>query len=189
MIAFVKGRLVGAAGNTVVVEAGSIGWRVFVPPGTPLPSVGSEIRLFTHLALRDEGLVLYGFPAEDQVFAFRALLQVDGVGPKLALAILSVLGPEELAEAVVRRDVDLLTRVPGVGPKLAQRLVLELQDRLPAARVGEGTVQDAVAALVSLGYNRKEAREAVQRARATADSLEVAALVRVALKWLGDRRG
>ncbi|MBC7105915.1 MAG: Holliday junction branch migration protein RuvA [Firmicutes bacterium] len=147
------------------------------------------MRLYTHLALRDEGLVLYGFPAEDQVFAFRALLQVEGVGPKLALAILSVLGPEELAEAVLRNDVDVLRRVPGVGPKLAQRLVLELRDRLPAARTGDDTLRDAAAALVSLGYTRKEAREAVEHARAAAGPLEVGALVRAALKWLGESRG
>lgn len=187
MIAFVQGRLVSAAGNAVILEAGSIGWRVLVPPGTPLPPVGSEVRLFTHLAIKDEGLVLYGFPTEDQVFTFRALLQVDGIGPKLALAILSVLGPEELAEAVLRRDVDLLTRVPGVGVKVAQRLILELQDRLPVGGEQQSVVQDAVAALMSLGYGRKEAREAVQRAWQTTTPVEVAGLVRVALQWLGNK--
>jgi Holliday junction DNA helicase RuvA len=148
-----------------------VGFRVFVPERVlgSVPGLGREVTLFTHLHVRENELTLYGCESEEELALFRTLLGVSGIGPKVALAILSFLPPDRLRAAVAQQDVTLLARVPGIGPKTAKKLVFDLHDKL-AAEVLEGSVlptlteadADLVAALTGLGYSVAEAQEAIR---------------------------
>ena len=152
----------------VVVEVGGVGYRVLVPTGTAGLRPGDPAFLFTHLHVREDALILYGFPTRDARDTFETLLGATGVGPKLALAICSVHGPAALRQLVLDGDVDSLTLVPGVGKRTAQRLLLELQARLEvAARTAADGDRDAPVrrqvrdALAGLGYGPDEVRDAL----------------------------
>jgi Holliday junction DNA helicase RuvA len=174
MIALVRGTLLEKGPESVLIEAGGIGYEVFVPAPAlaSLPAPGEEIRLYTHFHVREDAQILFGFltPSDRQVFLL--LMTVKGVGPKVALGILSKLPAQDLATALQRRDLAALTRLPGVGKKLAERLVLELKDKLddfasaPAGVpvVRGGAVEDVLSALTNLGYQRVAAEKAVQHA-------------------------
>jgi Holliday junction DNA helicase RuvA len=186
MIASLSGRLKQRDSGRVVIETGGVGYEVFIPLATyyRLPSLGAPVSLEIRQVVREDSLTLYGFftPAEKQ--AFDLLMLVQHVGPKLALAILSVLSPDELVSAIAREDVERLDAVPGVGAKVAERVVRELRDKtaelklvaserveeLDAAADGaDGTaseLDDAVSALVNLGYKPVHARRAVDAAAA-----------------------
>ena len=205
MIAQITGTVVRTEANSVVLEAGGIGYQLYVPVDTlaGLPAVGEKTTLQTHLVLRgqpDVEMTLYGFRDADQVRAFKILLSTSGVGPKVALALLSTYDLTELSRALSTNDTRTITRVPGVGPKLAARLCLELGDKMAAfsflqrtecaadaARtVEENTAwEDAVEGLISLGYSRPDSRKAVDRAAGAAkDRTDVAGLLGAALKLL-----
>ncbi|ADU50962.1 Holliday junction DNA helicase RuvA [Thermaerobacter marianensis DSM 12885] len=216
MIAFLRGELVALAGDEVWIDVGGVGFRVAVSRQTQrrLPPAGEPVRLLTRLVVREDQWSLYGFATADEQAAFDALLTVSGVGPRVALAVLSVLSPEELRRAVVLQDPALLTRVPGVGPKLARRLLTELRDRLgePLAEgaaagavapaggaastpgglpggVATSPREDALAALESLGYSRAEAEGALAAAAGEVEpDAPAAAWVRAALRALGGAR-
>ena len=215
MIAFLRGRLAAVAGDEVWIDVGGVGFRVAVSRQTQrrLPGVGEPVRLLTRLVVREEQWALYGFATADEQAAFDALLAVSGVGPRVALAVLSVLTPEELRRAAVLQDPAPLTRAPGVGPKLARRMVMELRDRLgepaaagagggaspgaePVGRPGPGPLggeqsprADAMAALEALGYTRVEAEGALAAAAAEVEpDAPAAAWVRAALRVLGGAR-
>jgi Holliday junction DNA helicase RuvA len=150
-----------------ILEVGGVGYRVLVPAGTPGLVPGEPAFLFTHLHVREDALILYGFSTRDARDSFESLLGATGVGPKLALAIVSVHGPVALRQLVLDGDADALTLVPGVGKRTAQRLLLELQARLEVdARVPDG-VGEAPArgqvreALAGLGYGPDEVRDAL----------------------------
>ncbi len=150
-----------------ILEVGGVGYRVLVPAGTPGLVPGEPAFLFTHLHVREDALILYGFSTRDARDTFESLLGATGVGPKLALAIVSVHGPAALRQLVLDGDADALTLVPGVGKRTAQRLLLELQARLEVdARVPDG-VGEAPArgqvreALAGLGYGPDEVRDAL----------------------------
>jgi Holliday junction DNA helicase RuvA len=172
----------------VVVSCHGVGYEIDVPMSTfyPLPRTGEEVTLLTHLVVREDAHLLYGFLTAGERTAFRQLLKISGVGPKVALAVLSGLSVDELAAAVTQGDAGRLTKVPGIGKKTAERLVLELRDRLPkvtgAARAespdGGG---DVIGALLGLGYNEREAQAAVKQ---LPSELQLADAIRQALRLL-----
>lgn len=165
MIAYVEGKVVEKLGDRVVVAVGGTGYDLFVPAQTlaKLPPVGREARLFTRLQIRDEAMVLYGFGSADERSLFDHLISVSGVGPKVALAILSVLTPDALRRAVTSGDVAALTLVPGVGKKVAGRVILDLKDRIGAGgeAATSGPLAEVREALLALGLTAQEAREAL----------------------------
>ena len=205
MISHLRGRIVakGPGGGperdvaAVVVDVGGVGYRVLVPAPTiaRLPAVGTVGELHTSLQVREDAMTLYGFAAPEARDLFESLLTASGVGPKLALAALSTHQTDALRRAIVDGDVDVLTVIPGVGRKSAQRLVLELRDRLAAAAAADdgagtprisGAIAEVRLALLGLGYTASE----VQRGLEGLDpDLEADALLRDALRTLsGDAR-
>jgi holliday junction DNA helicase RuvA len=174
MIAHLRGRLLAKHPNQVVVEAGGVGYEVAisVPTFSNLPAAGSEVSLHIYTHVREDLIALYGFlrPAEKQLF--EKLISVSGIGPKLAITVLSGMPTDELTGAIRGNDVARLTRIPGIGRKTAERLVLELRDKLPFAAAGEipapaaatAVEEDVLSALVNLGYPRAAAEKAVSAA-------------------------
>ena len=193
MIGLVRGELVERTTGDIIVVAGGVGYRVLVSPATAaLLEPGSDVTLHTHLHVREDALTLYGFPTRAERQCFEALIGAHGVGPALALAILSVHRPDDLRLAVANDDVDALCLVPGVGRKTATRLVLELKSRLdvptddPASVLGPGggassAVGEVREALAALGYGPDEVREAVRDLAADGDT---SVLLREALSKL-----
>jgi Holliday junction DNA helicase RuvA len=182
MIVSLSGRLKHRDSSRVVVETGGVGYEVFIPLATyyRLPAAGSPVTLEVRQVVREDSLTLYGFFTSAEKQAFDLLMLVQHVGPKLALAILSVLSPEELVSAIAREDVERLDAVPGVGAKVAERVVRELRDKtgeLKSAVMeridgldngvadggasGSPELDDAVSALINLGYKPVQARRAV----------------------------
>jgi Holliday junction DNA helicase RuvA len=164
VISFLEGELAERRGSVVVVAVGGVGYEVQVPASTlgKLPSVGRRTKLHTRMVVRDDVTTLYGFGSNVERELFDLLITVTGVGPKVALAFLSALSPETLRRAVASGDVAALTVVPGVGKKVAQRVVLDLKDRLGGdVVVVEGPLADVREALLSLGISPQEASEAM----------------------------
>jgi holliday junction DNA helicase RuvA len=170
MIGSLRGRIAAKAPPQLTLEVGGIGYEVEAPMSTffRLPPVGQETRLLTHLVVREDAHILYGFSSEEERGLFRALLKVSGVGPRIALALLSGMTVEAFAQCVRNQDASTLTRVPGIGRKTAERLLVEMRDRLdgtsvtsPAAASGTAVASssesEAFGALVALGYKREEA--------------------------------
>ncbi|MEW6425932.1 MAG: Holliday junction branch migration protein RuvA [Bacillota bacterium] len=196
MLAFLRGTLAAVEKEAIIVEVNGIGFQLQVPASTleRLPGLGAEVKLHTYLASREDGVSLYGFWGQEELAVFRALLGVGGVGPKAAIGLLSALGPHRLHLAIAKGEADALTRAPGVGRKTAQRIILELKDKLareiapidPSVKKVSGEEEDAVQALVALGYHESEARKAVRTTLAEAGGapLQAAQLVRLALKRL-----
>lgn len=189
MIGRLRGTLLAKQPPQVLVEAGGVGYEVDVPMSTlyALPALGAEVTLLTHLMVREDAHLLYGFATDRERATFRELLRISGVGPKVALAVLSGLSTDDLARAVATQDTALLTRVPGIGKKTAERLLLELKGRLADALPGAsgavagGAGADVMAALVALGYNEREAAAAV---KTLAEGVSVEEGIRAALKAL-----
>ncbi|MGA3032113.1 MAG: Holliday junction branch migration protein RuvA [Terracidiphilus sp.] len=180
MIAHLRGKLIHKQPGQAIVEAGGVGYDVAisVPTFTALPSVGAEAALHIHTQVSDDQIALYGFldPAEKRLF--ERLITVSGVGPKLAIKILSGLNSERVIQAIRGQDHAQLVRIPGVGKKLAERLVVELKDKLddfavapaPAAVLGPA-VEDVLSALTNLGYQRPAAEKAIEQAIAKEKAL------------------
>ena len=172
MIAMLSGKVVQVGSDRLIVETGGIGFEVLVPLNVINEATKVEqIKLFTHLHVREDAMVLYGFLAATEKKAFEQLTSVSGIGPKTALAILSALPAERLAAVIRGGDATALKGIPGVGPKTAGRLVLELQGKFDASAFGtpaflqELPDDDSVAALMALGYQRAAAAQAVEAAR------------------------
>lgn len=170
MIASLQGRLVAKGDNYVLVNVGGIGFRVFVPRTLVdrLGNPGQEVSLFTHMHVRENDIALYGCSSADELSLLELLLQVSGVGPKVAMNIVSVMSTEALREAIGRGDATALQRIPGLGKKLAERVMLDLKDKLG---VGLGVVSypalthadaEVISALTSLGYSIVEAQAALR---------------------------
>ncbi|WP_431960580.1 Holliday junction branch migration protein RuvA [Actinacidiphila sp. bgisy160] len=204
MIAFVSGPVAALAPDTAVIEVGGIGMAVQCSPGTLATlRLGEQARLATSLVVREDSLTLYGFADDDERQVFELLQTASGVGPRLAQAMLAVHSPDALRTAVATGDEKALTAVPGIGKKGAQRLLLELKDRLGAPVGAAGAARPAVAAgpaswreqlhaaLIGLGYQPREAEEAVAavtpQAEASAEP-QVGALLRAALQTLNRAR-
>lgn len=201
MIASLRGTLLERGEGWCVVEAGGVGYHVHVSSHTlaALPKVGTEALLRTRQVVREDALLLFGFAEAEELRLFDLLIGVSGVGPRLALAALSGLTPPSLVRAIRDENVAAMTAVPGIGRKTAERLVVELRDKLdfmpataPAAAKGRDRgvlprserYDDAVAALVTLGYSASQAQEAVRRVAAEDSDLSLEALVKRALARL-----
>jgi len=175
MIAHLRGKLLAKHPNQVIVETCGVGYDVTisVPTFSELPALGNEIALHIHTHVREDALSLYGFLRLEEKRLFEKLLTVSGIGPKLAITILSGMPADEMIGAIRGGDVARLTRIPGIGKKTAERMVLELRDKLPAAgatpevsTVASTPVEeDVLSALVNLGYQRAAAEKALQSAR------------------------
>jgi holliday junction DNA helicase RuvA len=173
VIAHLRGRILEKQPTRVIVEAGGVGYDVAVPLSTfyGLGEPGAEVALRVHTHVREDALALYGFATALELDLFDRLISISGIGPKLALAVLSGIEPPDLVGAIERGDLARLTAIPGVGKKTSERIVLELKDRLPRARVveavgdttpaGAGVRDDLLSALVNLGYHRPLAEKAV----------------------------
>ena len=199
MIASVAGVVEHVGLDRVVVGVGGVGMLVHTTPATAgAARIGAKTQLATTLIVREDSLTLFGFATVDERDMFETVQSVSGVGPRIALAMISVLGPDELRRALGQGDAKALTTVPGIGPKSAQRLVLELKDKVgpatgrtcagsaPASGGGAGGWEGQVeAALTGLGYSAKQAADAVVAvARAHEDERDVSTLLRLALRGL-----
>jgi len=192
MIGSVRGRITSKAPPQVTVEVGGVGYEVETPMSTflHLPGVGEEVKLLTHFVVREDAQLLYGFSTEDERHLFRSLLKVSGIGPKIGLALLSGMSVEAFASAVRNQDVDSLIRVPGIGRKTAERMLVEMRDRLAPASGGTADAvvlkasaapeAEAFAALVGLGYRPAEATRLLKAAGPGTHSTEE--LIRRALQ-------
>jgi Holliday junction DNA helicase subunit RuvA len=193
MIAHLRGVLLEKRPNQAIVEAGGVGYDVSIPVSTysALPEPGAEVRLRIHTHLREDSLSLYGFASEDEKILFERLITVSGIGPRLAITVLSGLPIAELYAAIRAGAVERLVRIPGVGKKTAERIVLELREKLPlpaATReaVAPGAVsaveQDVLSALINLGCTAAAAEAAVRKARAAGVREEFEPVFRRALE-------
>jgi holliday junction DNA helicase RuvA len=197
MIASVTGVLADREGDTIVVQTdGGVGYSITVPAGVAerLPGAGSRISLHTELVVKEDGWALFGFDRPAERLVFQRLLGASGFGPKLAMALLSALGPERTVRSILSRDLAALSSVGGIGRKKAERLVLELQDRFgevtfetPAPRTGGS--DEAVRALVGLGYGPLVAEDAVRAVLSDGAEPETPQLIRRALQQLATVRG
>jgi len=189
LIGKLSGRLIERHPPQVIVDVHGVGYEIDVPMSTfyQLPATGGEVTLYTHLIVREDAQQLYGFASEQERYTFRQLLRISGVGARTALAVLSGLSVGELYEAVAAQDAGRLTKIPGIGRKTAERLLLELKDKLDlavapaAAAVAGGQSGDIANALRALGYNDKETQWAVKQLPA---GITVAEGIRQALKFL-----
>jgi Holliday junction DNA helicase RuvA len=193
VIGHLRGRLAAKHPPQLVVDVGGVGYEIEAPMSTfyALPATGAEVQLHTHLVVREDAHVLYGFGTERERSLFRELIKVSGVGPRIALAILSGVSVDEFQRCVDGHDVAALVRVPGIGRKTAERLVIEMRDRLgglpgPSTAAGGGTVgpggaqAEAFAALVALGYKAPEISRLLQKVDPSVSSTEE--LIRHALR-------
>ncbi len=177
MIAHLKGRLLDKSPVSLVVDVQGVGYEVFIPLTAyyQLPECGATIALFIHTHLREESLKLFGFLNAEEKQMFELLIRISKVGPKIALAILSGMTAQDLTQAVFNNDISTLNTIPGVGRKTAERLALELKDKLSEMNLqpqtaavtgsapGNGLRDDAVSALVNLGYKKAQAEQALQK--------------------------
>ncbi len=194
MIALLAGRIVEKVPSRVIVDVGGVGYEVLVPLSTyyVLGDAGAPVTLRVHTHVREDAIALYGFASSLEQDLFERLIAISGIGPKLALAVLSGIEPVELIRAIRNQDVARLTRIPGIGRKTAERVGLELKDRLPAVPGAPGEPAsvapedqrrgDLVSALVNLGYQRAVAEKAVDRALEAVPDGAFAHVLRHALK-------
>jgi len=197
MIARLTGLLVEREGDTIVVQTdGGVGYLLSIPAGVAerLPLPGGRVNLYTELVVKEDGWALFGFDRPVERVIFQRLLGASGFGPKLALALLSALGAERTVKSIRARDLAALSSVSGIGRKKAERLVLELEDRfgeivLEPAGARSGGAEEAVRALVGLGYGSSAADDAVRAAAAEGPTDDTSHLVRRALQQLAATRG
>jgi Holliday junction DNA helicase RuvA len=190
MIAKLKGTIDFLKDNYAVVDVGGVGYKVFVTLHTFGKIAGSDkVELYTHTYIREDTMALYGFLDFDELEMFEMLIGISGIGPKAALGILSIASPKTVRTAVLNEDSSILTRVSGVGSKTAQRVILELKNKIADMPVGEKenalSDNDAFEALVSMGYSVSQAREALKNI--PSDIKDVGERVKMALKGLGKK--
>ncbi len=202
MISYIKGILSEASQDGIVVEAGGLGYEIKVPLSVleRLPALGSEVKIHTHMQVREDGVSLYGFPGKRDLAMFRQLLGVGGIGPKGALGVLSALGPDDLRLAVISGDAKAIAKAPGIGIKTAQRIILDLKDKvslddiLPAGQQESGdraaasqtlgqAGKEAIDALTALGYSPMEASRAVGRVE-IGEEMTAEEVLKLSLKFL-----
>lgn len=197
MISYIRGTLAEVQGDLIVVSAGAVGVNIHVPLSVTeaLPAVGEEVMIYTYLKVAEDALTLYGFNTRRDLEMFRQLLNVSGVGPKGALAVLSALTPDDLRIAIFTGDSKAITKAPGIGAKTAQRIILDLKDRVSqeditgievpgsvsAGAASHGPAQEAAEALVQLGYSPADAGRAI-RSVEHGGEMDAEALLKAALK-------
>jgi len=196
MISRLSGILLRKEPPALLVDVSGVGYELEAPMTTfyDLPAVGEKVTLFTHLVVREDAHLLYGFSREAQRRLFRGLLKVNGVGPRVALAVLSGLADDEFVHCVLSEDIARLTQVPGIGRKTAERLIVEMRDKLPSLSAGsvptpasaraetQDPVSEAMSALIALGYKPNEASRAVRAV--PAKDLSAEEIIRQALKGM-----
>jgi len=190
MIASLHGTLESLGSDWAIINVNGIGLQVYMPTSalSTLSTIGEEVHLHTHLILREDSVTLYGFTTTEELELFQILLGVTGLGPKLALAMLSAMSVEQLSMAIVTGSADLLTVIPGIGKKMAERLIVELKDKIGAGLIATPAAQlvqenaDVLAALTSLGYSVREASRAVATLPPTSD-LNLEEKVKLALQY------
>ena len=199
MIAYISGALVSAGENYIVIDNHGMGYRIFVSGKflEHIPAYGTQIKIYTHMYIREDELTLYGFHSEEELSVFRILIGISGVGPKVAMAILTALTIQELQLAVISEDAKTISKANGVGAKGASRIILELKDKLKMedmmdAAYEQSIVQDtqdlnaardAILALVNLGYSSSEAALAVKKI-GDIEQMNTEAILKAALKKL-----
>ena len=189
MIAHLRGRLISKHPNQAIVEAGGVGYDVTitVPTFSDLPALGSEVALHIHTHVREDAIALFGFLRADEKQLFEKLITVSGIGPKLAITILSGMATADMVGAIRGNDFGRLTRIPGIGKKTAERMCVELRDKLDAfgapqtATPVSAIEEDVISALTNLGYQRTLAEKSVERAVASAGRENFDAIFRAAL--------
>lgn len=200
MISYIKGELVELTENAIVLDHDGMGFLIMMPASilAKLPAIGSELKVHTYLYVKEDALDLYGFLTKDDLKVFRLLITVSGIGPKGALAILSTMSPDDLRFAVLAGDSKTISKAPGIGSKTAQKLIIELKDKLKIEDVldggadggyetqsdmGDTAAAEAVMALTALGYSSADATRAVRQVDGGAD-MDSEALLKAALKKL-----
>jgi Holliday junction DNA helicase RuvA len=186
MIGSLRGRLISKRPDNVVIEVGGVGYQVSLPVSllSSLPAEGSEVFLHIYTHVREDALQLYGFPSEEEKRIFITLLGVSGIGPKMALNILSGIPLKDFLHALESEDVAMLCRIPGLGKKTAHRLILELREKLPAVGgIRDRVFEDTLSALINLGYKRSEAQESLERAMKKGYT-QIEGLLKESLKYL-----
>ena len=197
MIAYLEGKLIEKNPTHLILEVNGVGYSVNIPVSSyaSVGEVGQTVKVLTYQYVREDELKLYGFSSHQERDLFELLISVNGVGPRVALGILSSISVEDFQRSVLAEDLDVLTHISGVGKKTAQRLIVELKEKLgkvdlgieKAVEVKEGIgipAEEAVLALVSLGYNKLDARKAVQKANSESEeSLPIEELIKRALKY------
>ena len=198
MIGFLRGSVVQLSAEYCLLDVGGVGYRVFIPSSTRTRlKTGEESMLYTHLSVREDALTLYGFESQEEYQAFQMLISVSGVGPKVALGILSSITVSKLFQAIHGQQIAVLTKLPGVGKKSAQRLILELKDKAaeldgaegefeaPAEDVAGDQLSDAAAALSALGYSQSEISSVLRRVK---EPISTEDAVKFALKEFAGRK-
>lgn len=207
MISYVKGPLIDIWEDMIVVEAGGMGYNIHVPLTVveALPKVGTEVKIYTSLQVREDAMTLYGFLGRQDLLMFKQLLGVNGIGPKAALGLLSALRSDDLRMAIISGDAKAISRAPGIGPKTAQRVILDLKDKIKmedilpsggldggsgsvteavsAASGMEGAGKEAIEALVALGYSMMEAGKAVRQVEIT-ETMTAEDVLKASLRYL-----
>lgn len=203
LISYVRGPLAEKMEDSVIVEAGGLGYRIFVPTSvlSALPKLGEMVKIYTYYSVKEDSVSLYGFLSKQDLEMFRMLILVNGVGPKSALGILSVLTPDMLRLAILSSDAKAISKAPGIGSKTAQRIILDLKDKVKAedlldsgmdvtANAGSADVsavgevgKESIEALTALGYSASEAAGAVRKVTIT-EKMTVEDVLKAALKHL-----
>lgn len=201
MIGYIRGMIEEIEEGSLIVDRGGIGFRIFVPGGILAQQVrtGEEVKIYTYLHVKEDAMQLYGFLTKDDLQIFKQLLNVNGIGPKAALGVLSSLTADDLRFAVLSDDAAAIAKAPGIGKKTAQKMILELKDKFSLEdafeqklshvqeQVGENSVQDgtaeAVQALVALGYSNTEALQAVRKVEFR-ENMDTEAILKAALKHI-----
>lgn len=206
MIAYMKGEIIDIAEDNLILEVNNIGYNIRISAGTAglLPGIGEEVKIYTYTYVKEDAFWLYGFLTRDDLGIFRRLITVNGIGPKGGLAILSTMTADDLRFAILSGDAKAIAKAPGIGVKTAERVILDLRDKVSleesfigqstgkrtagASEPGTGTARnEAVEALTALGYSPSEAMRAVKKAGASADALEgmdTEDILRLALKYI-----
>ncbi len=197
MIARLRGRLLQVTEEGIIIDTGGIGWSVRTPSGQSWPQSGAEVAVHTYLAVRENAMELYGFTQPEGLRLFNLLLGVTGIGPRGAMQIMGAASPKEIVRAIVEEDTIFLTSLPGIGNKKAQRLLLELKDKiidsdltdaieLEGAEAGAADYDEALAALMALGYKRDEITPYLKRIRRELDpGADTTFILQEILKALG----
>ena len=201
MYAYIKGSLEEKLKDSIVVETGGIGYKIYVSEQTmeKLGELGEKVKIYTHYHVREDNISLYGFLSNEELKMFELLIQVSGIGAKTAIVMLSNISPSEFAIAVISNDIKTLTKIPGVGSKSAQRIVLELKDKLKTEdaiskntedlptdnTVDNEKVEEATQALQILGYNKGEVKKVIEKLKVK--DLSIEDIIKHALKQLSRR--
>ncbi|NWF52658.1 MAG: Holliday junction branch migration protein RuvA [Nitrospirae bacterium] len=189
MIGSLRGKIILKKPDSVIIEVNGVGYQVNVPFSilSNLPEEGKEVFLYVYTHIREDVLQLYGFTTEDEKKVFLTLLGITGIGPKMALNILSGISHNDLLHAIEEEDLAMLCRIPGLGKKTAHRLILELREKLPARIMKDRVFEDALSALINLGYKKSIAQESLEKAYRNLEAgghNDIEKLLKESLKYL-----